>query len=336
MTNRHRSFGMVAAAVVFGLVSAARPARSDSTFPQLVEQWSVLTLAGPPHPVEGLRLSAGHLTLTLARGDAILVLAGDQVVGLFFRGQGTLEHLSADPIEAPVVSYNVKKNTGLTLAPEGKTLRIRGSFEEVLWLTEAGALPALPPAISPATPGEAFARHVKRFGRIHASPAAHQFVAWRLNTPDRPFVRAEIAGGGDDLVYIFDGADAKSETLLSVSKRRLRDTALEDRLDLAGPFRPAGRPRPEGHSPSAIRRDGRRPRGHGVGPEGRLDFRHGDDPRAGRTDERNRHGPLGHPVRRHKPRRPRAKTPATQGSLRRIRRLAAVPTAGETRLPSGC
>lgn len=232
MTTRHRSFGMVAAVVVSGLVSAARPARTDSTFPQLIEQWSVLTLAGPPHPVEGLRLSAGHLTLTLVRGDAILVLAGDQVVGLFFRGQGTLEHLSADPVEAPVVSYNVKKNTGLTLAPEGKTLRIRGGFEEVLWLTEPGALPALPPAVSPATPGEAFARHVKRFGRIHASPAAHQFVAWRLNTPDRPFVRAEIAGGGDDLVYIFDGADAKSEALLSISKRRLRDTALEDRLDL--------------------------------------------------------------------------------------------------------
>jgi len=129
MTNRHRSFGMAAAVVVSCLVSAARPARADSTFPQLVEQWSVLTLAGPPHPVEGLRLSAGHLTLTLVRGDAIFVLAGDQVVGLFFRGQGTLEHLSVDPVEAPVVSYNVRKNTGLTLAPEGKALRIRDRFE---------------------------------------------------------------------------------------------------------------------------------------------------------------------------------------------------------------
>ena len=232
MTNRHRSFGTVAAVVVFGLVSAARPARADATFPQLVEQWSVLTLAGPPHPVEGLRLSAGHLTLTLVRGDAILVLAGDQVVGLFFRGQGTLEHLSVDPVEAPIVSYNVRKNTGLTLASEGKALRIRDRFEEVLWLAGAGALPALPPAVSSATPGEAFARHVKKFSRIQFSPAAHQFVAWRLNAPDRPFVRAEIAGGSEDLVYVFDGADAKSETLLSVSKRRISDTALEDRLGL--------------------------------------------------------------------------------------------------------
>ena len=232
MTNRHRSFGMAAAVVVSCLVSAARPARADSTFPQLVEQWSVLTLAGPPHPVEGLRLSAGHLTLTLVRGDAIFVLAGDQVVGLFFRGQGTLEHLSVDPVEAPVVSYNVRKNTGLTLAPEGKALRIRDRFEEVLWLAEAGALPALPPDVSSATPGEAFARHVKKFGRIQFSPAAHQFVAWRLNAPARPFVRAEIAGGSEDLVYIFDGADVKSETLLSVSKRRAYDTALEDRLEL--------------------------------------------------------------------------------------------------------
>jgi hypothetical protein len=141
MKNGHRSLGLVAALCVGCLLSMARPARSDATFPQLLEKWSVLTLAGPPRPVEGVRLSAGHLTLVLVKGDAIPVMAGDQVAGLFFRGQGTLEHVSADPVEFPIESYNVRKNTGLTLSSEGKTLRIRDKFEEVLWLAAGSSLP---------------------------------------------------------------------------------------------------------------------------------------------------------------------------------------------------
>ena len=246
MKNGHRSPGLVAALCVGCLLAMARPARSDATFSQLMAKWSALSLAGPSHPVEGLRLSAGHLTLVLVKGDAVPVLAGDQVAGLFFRGQGTLEHLSADPVEFPIESYNVRKNTGLTLSPEGKTLAIRDRFEEVLWLAAGSSLPPLPEAVSSTTLNEPFARHVKRFGRIHASPVAHEFVAWRLNGPDRPFVRAEIAGGSEDLVYVLDGMAAKSETLLAVSKRPVRDKALQDRLELTVlSDQPSGRDRRE-------------------------------------------------------------------------------------------
>ena len=232
MANRGLVFGRIAAlgAGVLSL-SLAGPAPC-ATFPQLVEQWSSLSLSGAPRPVAGLRLSAGRLTLTLVKGSAAPVLAGDQVAGIYFRGEGTLDFLSDDPVEAPVVSYNVKKNTGLTLSPEGKTLRIRDRFDEVLWLADAGALPALPPPGAEAGLADAFARHVKSFDRNYATPTSHQFAAARLNAPDRPFVRAEIAGGGADLVYVLDGADAKSETLLAVSKRLARDTALENRRSL--------------------------------------------------------------------------------------------------------
>lgn len=213
------------------LLSTAGPAAS-ATFPQLVEQWSVLSVSGAPRPVAGLRLSAGRLTLTLVKGGAAPVMAGDQVAGIFFRGEGTLDFLSDDPVEATAVAYNTRKNTGLTLSPEGKTLRIRDRFEEVLWLADAGTLPAIPAPGAAAGTDEAYARHVKSFGRVQASPASHQFAASRLNAPARPFVRAEISGGGADLLYVLDGADARSETLFAVSKRNARDQALESRREV--------------------------------------------------------------------------------------------------------
>jgi len=82
----------------------SQPARADKTFPELINQWSLLSLQGRGCPVQGLRLSAGHVTLVLANGNAAPVVAGDEVVGIFFRGQGTLEYLSADPVEFPIVT----------------------------------------------------------------------------------------------------------------------------------------------------------------------------------------------------------------------------------------
>ena len=91
--------GTAALAAGFLSLSAVAPAAS-ATFPQLIEQWSVLSLSGAPRPVAGVRLSAGRLTLTLVKGSAAPVMAGDQVAGIFFRGEGTLDFLSDDPVEA--------------------------------------------------------------------------------------------------------------------------------------------------------------------------------------------------------------------------------------------
>lgn len=82
--------------------------------------------------------------LVLASGSAAPMLAGDEVVGIYFRGKGTLEYVSVDPIEFPIVSFNVRKNTGLAAVAEGKTLTIRDKFDEVLWLAGGIALPSLP------------------------------------------------------------------------------------------------------------------------------------------------------------------------------------------------
>jgi len=75
---------------------------------------------------------------------------------------------------------------------------------------------------------EAFALHEKKFGQVYASPIAHQFVAWRLNGADRPMIRAEIAGGSVDLVYVLDALEARSESLLAAHE----SLAIDDRLNV--------------------------------------------------------------------------------------------------------
>ncbi len=221
---RHLSVAIFATA----LLAAARPAQAERTFSELVGQWSELSLQGPGRHVQGLRLSAGHLTLVLASGDAAPVLAGDEVVGVYFHGTGSMEYLSVDPIEFPVVTHNVRKNTDLSAVQEGSGLAIRDTFKEVLWLA-GGMTPPILPAGPAGNPLERFfVAHRKKFNQVYASPIEHQFAASRLNGSDRPIVRAEIAGGSTDLVYVLDAQDSRSEALLAPLESR----AIDDRLNL--------------------------------------------------------------------------------------------------------
>jgi hypothetical protein len=200
----------------------------EPTFADTVRDWNALGLK-ESRPVKELKLSVGHAALTVKSGSAAYVVAGGEKVGVFVRGEGVLEYLSVDTMEFPVLKYNLSKNSGLKPDFDGKTARIKDGFTEVLWLVGGVPLPSLPEEGEGAGLAEPFAAHLKRFGRIHASPVSHQFAAWRLNGPDRPFVRAELAGGDEDLLYVFDGLDGKSESLYQVRKSISKDQALADR-----------------------------------------------------------------------------------------------------------
>ena len=215
--------------VCLGFLAAAFPARPEP-FSDSVQSWSALSLR-ESRPVQGVKLTIGHVTLTLAAGDAAYVVAGGETVGLFFRGDGTLDYISADPVEFPVLTYNLRKNTGLKAAGD-KALAIQAKLSEVLWLTGGVSLPELPKEGTGSPLAESFAAHVKKYGKVQATPIAHEFPAWRANGAARPLVRAEVVCGGDELVYGYDGLDAKSESLLSIRKTPPRDQALQDRLEL--------------------------------------------------------------------------------------------------------
>ena len=234
---------------------AGVPARAEPAFAELIRAWSAPSLAGS-RPVRDLALSAAHVKLLLVSGDAAPVVVGGEVVGLFLLGEGTLEYVSADPVEFPVLDFNVRKNSSLKSAPDGKNVVIRDRFTELLWLAGGTQLPALPAEGEGKPLAEAFAAHLKKFARVEASPASHQFAAWRLNGPDRPFVRAEISGGEEDLLYVLDGLDARSESLHVLKESTSRDSALAGKLFLTTlSDQPVGRDRRDPLQPRFILAD---------------------------------------------------------------------------------
>jgi hypothetical protein len=243
MNRSLRLSGLRSAACLASCLALALPARTQPTFERVVKDWSALGVR-ESRPVKDLKLSVGHATLTVKSGSAAYVVAGGEKVGVFVRGEGALEYLSVDTVEFPVLKYNMSKNGGLKPEFDGKTGTIKDRFTEVLWLTGGLPLPSVPEDGEGTPLAEAFASHVKKFSRAYASPASHQFAAWRLNGPDRPFVRAELAGGDEDLLYVFDGLDGKSESLSQVHKSVSRDRALADRLVLVNlSDQPIGRDR---------------------------------------------------------------------------------------------
>jgi hypothetical protein len=243
---------LLAGGCLASFLALAFPVRTEPTFADLVKGWNALDLK-ESRPVKELRLSVGHATLTVKTGSAAYVVAGGEKVGVFVRGEGALEYLSADTVEFPVLKYNLSKNSGLKPVFDGKTARIKDGFTEVLWLVGGVPLPSLPEEGGGAGLAEPFATHLKRFGRIHASPVSHQFAAWRLNGPDRPFVRAELAGGDEDLLYVFDGLDGKSESLYQVRKSISKDQALADwRFLVTLSDQPIGRDRRDPMAPRFV------------------------------------------------------------------------------------
>ena len=137
-----------ALASILALLASSAPflsaAAGDEDLAQTVDRFEALRVGSASVPVRDVRLASGHLTLVLKSGSATPVLAGREIVGLFFYGQGALEYRSADPVEFPIMAFNARKASGLSTEKGDKVLIVRDSFERVLWLSAAAPLPELP------------------------------------------------------------------------------------------------------------------------------------------------------------------------------------------------
>ncbi|HEY4228862.1 MAG TPA: hypothetical protein VGO79_01755, partial [Thermoanaerobaculia bacterium] len=157
-------------------------------------------------------LASGHFQCTLKSGRAAPVRAGDEVVGLFFEGDGTMEYVSADPIEAPVVVFNTRKASSLSAEKTEKGTRVRSSFKRLLWLASA-EVPAAGTGAGSGTLAGSFREQREKFGRVHWAPLSYAFAERRLNGTDAPQVWVEMDGARESLVYRLDGAENPFEEL---------------------------------------------------------------------------------------------------------------------------
>ncbi len=167
-----------------------------------------LKIAAEASPVNGLAITSGHLRLQLASGSAARVLAGQEPIGIFFKGTGTLEYTAAERTEIPVVKYNAHATSHLSLAGDGP-LTLSEPITEVLLIRMGEALPEL--SGNGAAPlAEAFAAHQALFARGQLGTAAELSVQ---KASGAPFTRAEI-DGADHLVYTYDTSDRREESLV--------------------------------------------------------------------------------------------------------------------------
>jgi hypothetical protein len=223
-----RLFGLLAS----GLLAAATAAAGDGAAPGLVDivgRFEKLQIANESAPVANLKLASGHLECVLATGRAGFVKAGDEVVGLYFDGSGTMEYTSVDPVEAPVLTYVAKKSTSLTPEKMDGGLKVKDKFTRLLWLAAGEKLPELT-GLGPLPLTASFRAHREKFDRRRGTPLSFGFALQRFNAPAAPYVWVEMQGGAEDLLYTHDGMENPGERLAFLHGPSSHETKLQDML----------------------------------------------------------------------------------------------------------
>ena len=230
--------------LLFALFAAAAvsPGQTEPSLTDLVNRYDELAVGGDSAAVSNLRLSAGHLSVVLASGQATSVRAGTDVVGLYFRGKGSFEYRSVDPIEFPVMTHNLRRSSSIPATKSADALTVQESFDEVLWLTSGHPVPALDGAAAGSL-ADAFRAHRARSTRTRGAPLSHALALARRDAPASPLVVATFFGGKEDVLYRLDSIESRSETLALLRKADPRAPEPKGLSRLVVSDQPIGRDR---------------------------------------------------------------------------------------------
>jgi hypothetical protein len=197
-------------------VAAARSAgAAGENVAALVERYDHLSV-GAAKQVTPMTLTSGHFECRLGPGRAAPVLAGEEVVGIYYEGAGTMSYVSTDPLEASTFAWNVRKVSSLRLEKTPQGARVTDNFARVLWLSAGRPLPPLEGAAGGSL-ADAFAKEREKFRRIVGPRPAHELALRALDAPNASVVRAELEGGSEDVVYRLEMEDP-SESLSILRK----------------------------------------------------------------------------------------------------------------------
>lgn len=210
-------------AFLFAVAVLVSPLSAAESLKNTIAAYDGMTL-GQPAVVSDVKLTAGHITFTLASGNAAPIVAGNKTIGLFFSGSGAYTHVSNDPAEAAVVKHNVKKISDLKLAESAGGLAISDSFSQLLYVNPGGKLPQLNTS-STISVDMQFNDFKKMFARDGGMPFAHLYALKQLDAPSGELVMAQIRGGQDPAVYVYDDVLTHKESL-----QTLRESRSESRL----------------------------------------------------------------------------------------------------------
>ena len=223
--------------LLVALVLSVSSLGAAESLKNVVAAYDGMTL-GASAPVTNVKLSSGHMTFTLGSGSATPVIAGDEIIGLFFTGQGTYEYLSKDPVEAAVVKGNVKRASDLTASERDGAIVIGDSYTELLYIHPGGKMPELP-ATGTISVDDKFRQFKEYFAKDQGAPLVHLYAVKKLDAPKGELAMAQIRGGKESAIYIFDDVLRHTESLDKlgqpytsnrIAKGRLYRASLSEQL----------------------------------------------------------------------------------------------------------
>lgn len=221
------------ACFVLAIVSLATAAYAASPVTDFIAAADHLQLAPNAAPVRDVEFSIGHMKVKLASGSAARLLAGNEPVGFFFKGSGSFVYETTDVAELPVVSHNVKAVAHTKMVIDASHAVLSDDFAEVLIVGGGVAMPDLS-GTGGAALGEALQQHEALFTRLRIAPRSHVLAAQKFSFPSSKVVQMEFAGGKDNILYAYDGAEDHDEGIYAVHPplSAVEDRRLAQRLRL--------------------------------------------------------------------------------------------------------
>jgi len=161
---------------------------------------------GPAASVSNATWSAGHLKLRLASGSIARVMAGNEPIGVFFKGNGSFDYETVEAAELPVVAHNVKVRAHMRMTADANHATLSDDFTEVLIV--GGAIPMPEVSGSGGAPlADALKEHLALYDRLRIGPKSHVLAMQKFSFPTTQLAIAEIRSAKDNLYYELDNTD---------------------------------------------------------------------------------------------------------------------------------
>jgi len=196
---------------LLGVLFVSLLAAADENAPQLVARYEHLQLGGAPVTVSNLTITSGSMKFTLNSGSAAIVKAGDEVVGIFFKGDGVFDYSANDAVELPIMQTNLRNTKSNATLTNGI---LHGTFSEALIAAQNVTLPALEGAVGQPL-DEAFGKNRDVFTRDRDTQLAMTFAVHKLIAAGQRAMRAEFRSS-EEWVYAADHEDEKLERLYTI------------------------------------------------------------------------------------------------------------------------
>jgi hypothetical protein len=169
--------------------------------------------------ISNVTWTAGHMKIHLTSGSASRVLAGNDVIGIYFKGNGSFEYETVEAAELPVVDHNVKAVAHVKMTADASHATLSQDFTDVLLLAAGVPLPQVS-GTGGAALTDAFAQHAALYGRLKNVPSSHLLAVQKFSFPSSQLVWAEFSGGRDNIVYSLDDVEDHDESLLVANPPR--------------------------------------------------------------------------------------------------------------------